>query len=471
MNANSGLTLTMVSHACIRIDGDFGALLCDPWIVNEPVYNFTTWKFPDVTLSPDEILDGITHLFISHAHEDHFHVPSLDLISRDVTVLLPEYSWHPGLRAQTIELTMRRLGFANIHKFMPWQTAEIGGDVSLTFIPAARSKPQDWENSALVIDHPSTRILNVNDCPTDEELYSGLRERYDRFDLALIQYAGVSSFPGRFKYDEPEMQEIVRNRRANFDEQDRAAENLDVDYIIPFAGDFCWLDDTMLHCNWASRATPVLFEQWCSENHSEKSFELMLMNPSDVWSKLDGLQRNLPPVDWDNYLNGIAELKKRKQPKLDATNAWLAASDRKNMRVRTDKYLSTMQDFTCREYIDFSATIRFKIDGPDAAFSFVLEADPTNGFRAGWNDDVATDHTCHLSEVQWASVLEGKIMFNNLHWTGIIEQHVPFRLDMAKFWWWLEYYADLTNRGPQVILQSQQFPELDQFVEPQRGQF
>ena len=92
----------MVSHACIRIDGDFGALLCDPWIINEPVYNFTTWKFPDVALSPDEVLDGITHIFISHAHEDHFHVPSLDLISRDVTVLLPEYSWHPGLRAQTI---------------------------------------------------------------------------------------------------------------------------------------------------------------------------------------------------------------------------------------------------------------------------------------------------------------------------------------------------------------------------------
>ena len=366
---------------------------------------------------------------------------------------------------------MRRLGFANIHKFMPWQTVEIGSDVSLTFIPAARSKPQDWENCALVIDHPSARILNVNDCPTDDELYAKLRERFDRFDLALIQYAGVSPFPGRFKFNEAEMHEIVKTRRTNFDEQDRAAENLNVDYIIPFAGDFCWLDDPMQHCNWASRATPALFEKWSADHHADKAFKPMLMYPSDSWSKADGLIRNYTPVDWDNYLDGIAELKARKQTKLDAINKWLAASERSNLRKRTDHYLSTMTRFACREYIDFSAAIRFAIEGPGAGFSFLLQAHPKLGFRAGWNDELPTDHTCYLTEVQWSSVLAGKIMFNNLHWTGTVEQHVPFRLEIAKFWWWLEYYADLTNRGPQVILQSQQFPGPTALYEPQLGVF
>ena len=68
-------------------------------------------------------------------------------------------------------------------------------------------------------------------------------------------------------------------------------------------------------------------------------------------------------------------------------------------------------------------------------------------------------------------VLAGKIMFNNLHWTGIIKQHVEFRLDMAKFWWWIEYYSDLPNRGPQVILAAEQFPHLQSRVEPQLGVF
>lgn len=40
------LTVTYVSHACLRIDGEFGSLLCDPWFLNEPVYDYALWKFP-----------------------------------------------------------------------------------------------------------------------------------------------------------------------------------------------------------------------------------------------------------------------------------------------------------------------------------------------------------------------------------------------------------------------------------------
>lgn len=471
MPIESQIKLTMVSHACVKIDGDFGSLLCDPWIVNEPVYNFTTWKFPDIAMSPQEIVKGVTHLFISHAHEDHFHVPSLDLIPRNVTLLLPEYAWHPGLRAQTIELTMRRLGFYNIRKIMPWETIDIGGEVSLTFVPAAQSKPQDWENCALVIDHPSTRILNINDCPTDDELYRELTRRFDHFDAALIQYAGVSTFPGRFKFSEDEMREAIRNKHANFDGQDRAVKFLNVDNIVPFAGDFCWLDDSMIHCNWASRATPELFEEWCRTHHPEAEFELLLMNPSDEWTRDQGLTRNHPGVDWKNYLEEIENLKAEKQSKIDALNAWMEDSDTRRLKERTETYLDRMERHTSREYIDFHSAIRFQINGPDAGFSFVLEANPEDGFGTHWNVDAPTDHTCYLTQAQWASVLAGKIMFNNLHWTGLIEQHVEFRLDMAKFWWWIEYYSDLTNRGPQVILAAEQFPHLQSRVEPQLGVF
>jgi L-ascorbate metabolism protein UlaG (beta-lactamase superfamily) len=471
MPQNTDIELTMVSHACIKIDGAFGSLLCDPWIVNEPVYNFTTWKFPDVAMSPEQVVAGVTHVFISHGHEDHFHVPSLDLIPRDVTLLLPEYSWHPGLRAQTIELTLRRLGFYDIRKMRPWESIDIGGEVCLTFVPPARSKPQDWENCALVIDHPSARIINVNDCPTDAELYQELSRRFDHFDVALIQYAGVSTFPGRFKFTEHEMREAMRKKRANFDEQDRAVEFLNVDYIVPFAGDFCWLDDTMLHCNWASRATPVLFKEWCAGNHPDRNFELLLMYPSDVWSKGAGVTRNHPGVDWDNYLDAILELKTRMQPKIDAINGWMAESDVDDLKRRSADYVDRMVRHSCRDFIDFSAAIRFRIEGPDAGFSFVLEADPVGGFRAHWRAGTPTDHTCYLTQAQWASVLAGKIMFNTLHWTGVIDQHVAFRLDMAKFWWWIEYYSDLTNRGPQVILAAEQYPHLRARVAPQLGVF
>ena len=81
----SDLQITYVSHACVRVDGAFGSLLTDPWILNEPVFDFSTWKFPAAVIPPERLTD-VDMLYISHAHEDHFHVPSLNEFPRDVEI-------------------------------------------------------------------------------------------------------------------------------------------------------------------------------------------------------------------------------------------------------------------------------------------------------------------------------------------------------------------------------------------------
>src|SRR5258708_22400921 len=108
-NMKKPLTITYVSHASILLDGDFGRLICDPWILNEPIYAFTTWKFPAAVIPPEELTTGLDYLYVSHAHEDHLHIPSMDRLPRDIEVLLPEYLSNPGLRAQTMERTLREL--------------------------------------------------------------------------------------------------------------------------------------------------------------------------------------------------------------------------------------------------------------------------------------------------------------------------------------------------------------------------
>jgi len=47
VNTKSGtnLRVTYVSHACLKIEGQHGTLLCDPWFLNEPVYDYALWKF------------------------------------------------------------------------------------------------------------------------------------------------------------------------------------------------------------------------------------------------------------------------------------------------------------------------------------------------------------------------------------------------------------------------------------------
>ncbi len=465
------LRLTFVSHACVRIDGPFGALLCDPWILNEPVYNFTTWKYPVANMAPEEVLDGVTHVYISHTHEDHFHVPSLNHIPRDVTLLLPEFSWNPGLRAQTMERTMRRMGFYNIHKPKPWEEYALDQDTNITFVPAAESKPQDWENSAIVIDHPDVRILNVNDCPSDVPLYETLAEKFDHFDVALLQYAGVSMYPGRFRMTEDQMREAVRSKRASFVEQKRAVDMLNIDAIIPFAGDFCWLDDDLFHCNWACRATPHLFQAWHDETYPDDDREILIMYPSDTWSKSGGVVRNHPEIDWSNYLEDLKAVQARFRTKIDAINAWYSESSTVNLKARTESYLANMERFITREPVSISASIRFEIEGASEDLAFEFRISPHNGFSAAMGRHGETDHICHLSVVQWASVLESKLMINTLHWTSEILQREPYNPDVGKFWWWLESNGDLYNRGPQVLMEDRQFPTIGLRNDPQFGVF
>lgn len=466
------LKMTMVTHACIKVEGRFGALLCDPWFLNEPIYNFSTWKYPLASMPPEEVLAGVTHVYISHTHEDHFHIPSIDLLPRDVTVLMADYGWHPGNRAATMERTIRLLGFTNIRVLRAWETLSLEPDLKVTLVPAAASKARDWENTGLVIEHPSARILNMNDCPSDQALYEEMNRRFDSFDIVLIQYAGVSIHPGRFRMSQDAMAAAVASKRANFNEQKRAVEMLSIKNIVPFAGDFAWLDDRLFHCNWACRGTPRLFESWMRENYPDSPTNLLFMNPSDQWTPEGGLVQRHPTIDWDRYVEDIAVVKQRFQPKIDAINAWFAASDHHDLKERSRIHLERLERIgEGRQDIDFTARFRFAIEGEDSNFSFVLSTDPAEGFRVLWDDDGATDQTFYLPQAMWASVLAGKTMLGMISWPGEIDQHVPFRMDLARFWFWLEYYGDIVNRSPQALVDTRLHPDLDEAVRPQLGVF
>jgi len=286
------LTVTYVSHASILLDGEFGRLICDPWILNEPIYTFTTWKFPAAVIPPEELTAGLDYLYLSHPHEDHLHIPSLDRFPRDVEVLLPEYTSNPGLRAQTVERTFRALGFNRIRKIRPWESVMLGGNTPFTIIPACKMKWWDWENSGFVLEHHDCKLLNMNDCPSDPELYAEVDRRFGEIDIGFVQYSGVTMFPGCYRMPKADMREASAKRKIGWTQQKNMVELLRVRRLAPFAGDFAWLDERMTHCNWANRATPKLFEDFVRTNYPEKNLDVVIMYPSDTWTRHGGLERD-----------------------------------------------------------------------------------------------------------------------------------------------------------------------------------
>jgi L-ascorbate metabolism protein UlaG (beta-lactamase superfamily) len=465
------LEVTYVSHASIRLRGQFGTLLADPWFLNEPVYTFTTWKFPPAVIPPDQVAQGLDYLFISHAHEDHFHVPSIDALPRDVTVLLPEYVNHPGLRAQTVERVMRALGFHRIVKLRPWQTYMLGGNTPLTIVPPCETKYWDWENAGFVLEHPDCKLLNMNDCPSDKALYAEVKKRFGRLDIGFVQYSGVSNFPGCYRMSHEEMREASSKRKVSWIQQRNMIEYLEVDRLAPFAGDFAWLDDRMLHCNWSNRATPKLFEDFVRTEYPDRAIEVLVMCPSDVWSKGGGLTRNHPEIDWSRYLDLIAETKRRLEPKVQAVRKWLDGASLADLEARSRAAIDHINKWISQAGIDFKVRVRVVVEGKSAGFSAVMAADPASGFAWRWGDTGPVDQTLYIDERLWAAWLDGRILLNNIQWAAQNEQHVEFRLEIAHFWFWFEEHIDLNNRNPQALIDRALHPWLEQRIRPRLGVF
>jgi L-ascorbate metabolism protein UlaG (beta-lactamase superfamily) len=469
--AKKPLEITYISHACIALDGEFGRMIVDPWILNEPIYTFTTWKFPAAIIPPEEAAKNIDYLFLSHPHEDHLHIPSLNYFSRDVQVILPEYASKPGLRAQMVERTFREMGFHNIRKIQPWETIDLGGDSQFTLIPAGKSKWWDWENSGFMLVHHDAKILNMNDCPSDKELYAEVDRRFGEIDLAFVQYSGVSMFPGCYRMSREEMQNISVQRRVGWGEQRSMIEQLKVKRLAPFAGDFAWLDDRMMHCNWSNRATPKLFSEFVEKNYPEKNIDVVIMAPTDTWTPKTGHTANHPGIDWDNYLDAINEVKATLQPKVDAIRQWIDSSDVSDLKKRSRAFTDHINRWITQSDVNFSSRVRVMVEGPNSGFSFVMKASPETGFALDWDDAGDVDQTLFIRETLWAAAVEGKVLLNNIQWASENHQHVEFRMEMAYFWFWFETHIDLNNRNPQALIDRALHPQISERIRPGHGVF
>lgn len=166
-----------------KLKGVWGA--CCDLVLNRPIFNFTTWKYPsdhdpcrflkEWLTSSSLMVIGIT--FIFH---------SLDYFPRDFCILLPEYVDHPGLEAQTIERTLRAMGFHNIKKIKPWTPFIEAYPLQLFQLKPVLTTGR---NSGFVLE-PELSLINMNDNILDSELAAQIHKRFDAFDIGFIQSVG-----------------------------------------------------------------------------------------------------------------------------------------------------------------------------------------------------------------------------------------------------------------------------------------
>ncbi len=244
---------TSVGHAGILIDTVDGSILCDPWFL--PAFFGSWFVFPRNDQLSAELMERIEHptfLYISHLHADHLDEPWLaNHVDRSTTVLVPGYP------TRELELKLRSLGFDKIVRTTDGEELALGPNLRIAIHVETSITDGPGGDSALVVSDGTGRLVNQNDCRTDD--LDALRA-HGPVDLHWLQYSGAIWYP--MVYDEPpqRMRELVDAKvNSQFSRAMRYVESVGARAVVPSAGPPAFLDPELFRLNVIAGDEPSIF--------------------------------------------------------------------------------------------------------------------------------------------------------------------------------------------------------------------
>ena len=106
------------TNGFVRVESNDYVLVCDPWL-SKGIFDGAWMPYPAI-VDEGALLDGVTHSFISHIHEDHYDVATLDKLSRDVHLLVPDV--YPN---HLMAGTLKQMGFRQPSMLALEQSVEV----------------------------------------------------------------------------------------------------------------------------------------------------------------------------------------------------------------------------------------------------------------------------------------------------------------------------------------------------------
>jgi UDP-MurNAc hydroxylase len=171
--------VTLINHACVKLAVGDVTVLCDPWI-DGPVFNFGWDLLIKTPMDLDAIMAGVTHIWISHEHPDHFSPKFLGEIAPRYAGRIPIL--FQETRDKRVKTFCESRGFTVVE--LPDRARRPLGGVEAM---CGTSYPYD---SWLYLSDGRARVLNLNDCAVREEHeLRKLAAAVGPLDLLLTQFS------------------------------------------------------------------------------------------------------------------------------------------------------------------------------------------------------------------------------------------------------------------------------------------
>jgi UDP-MurNAc hydroxylase len=234
---------TSIGHAGILVDTVDGSIACDPWFL--PQFHGSWFVFPRNDRLDDALMERIcnpTYLYISHIHADHLDEEFLtERMNKDTTVLIPGYP------TRELERILRSLGFHNIVRTVDGEELALGPSLTVAIHVETSITDGPGGDSAIVISDGTGRLVNQNDCRTNDLL--ALRN-HGPVDLHWLQYSGAIWYPMVYQETAERMRELIDAKvDSQFARAMRYVETIGARAVVPSAGPPAFLDPELFQFN------------------------------------------------------------------------------------------------------------------------------------------------------------------------------------------------------------------------------
>ena len=234
-----------IHNAFTIVESDSNKIVCDPWI-KDGIFDGGWGIFPPVE-NIEKYLDGTTHCFISHIHEDHFDLNAIKLLDRNVKFFIPDI--YPNYVISNI---LKELEFKNIEMLRPMVSYEIEDGLFFDVIPPLNSKGLEIMDdnydgdlgflsvdSGIMIQDKDSKIVLLSD-NGPYELTDEMVEKFYGCDILAFPFNGVADdYPVCFDnltVQEKKDKSLFRQRRR-MEIQSDSMMRIQPKHLIPYSSD------------------------------------------------------------------------------------------------------------------------------------------------------------------------------------------------------------------------------------------
>ena len=211
-------------------------ILCDPWLI-DGVFEGSWYHYPplETKISDIQNVDGI---YISHIHPDHYDEKNFNF-PKDIPLIILDEG--PNfLKKNLIEK-----GYKNFVEIKNNETVKFKEFNLTMYKPFTKhifeeSLIGNLVDSALVLNDDNITAINFNDNTPDEKACTFLKDKFNKIDLAMLNYNAAGPYPSCFDNlsKEEKINENNRILKRNFDHLCKIIPILEPESVLPFAGSY-----------------------------------------------------------------------------------------------------------------------------------------------------------------------------------------------------------------------------------------